>query len=95
MEYLQELTILVLTRVVADNIYRSTIHLALNMEVEAFGQKANSVIMKITKQMQMLQRVWNQKSILIIDEISMVDQAWLGKINQQCAFLQQREDPMT
>jgi len=45
--------------------------------------------------MQALQRVWSQKSILIIDEISMVDQAWHGKINQRCAFLRQQEDPMT
>ena len=59
MEHLQELTILAPTGVAADNICGSTIHLALNMEVEAFSRKVDGVMIKVTKRMQALQRVWS------------------------------------
>ena len=57
MECLQELAILAPTGAAADNICGSTIHSALNMEVEAFSRKVDSVTIKVTKRMQALQRV--------------------------------------
>src|SRR5439155_17799662 len=91
MERLQELALLAPTGAAADNIDGSTIHSALGMKVEGSFQRANRETTKVSKRIQALQSIWSQKSILIIDEISMVDQAWLGRINRQCAFLRQQE----
>jgi ATP-dependent exoDNAse (exonuclease V) alpha subunit len=59
----------------ADNIGGNTIHTALGMSI---GAKQNRT------PPQRIQRLWASKTIMIVDEISMVDLQTMAKMNNRC-----------
>ena len=71
--------LMTLTDVVSYNIDKCTIHTALCISVKKFIQmKFNSYAYSL----------WQEKSIMIINEISMMSPTLLNKINQQCNKIQ-------
>ncbi|KAN0083568.1 hypothetical protein V8E54_002656 [Elaphomyces granulatus] len=71
----QEIILLAPTGAAADNIGGNTIHTALGMTI---GSKQNRT------PPQRIQRLWATKTIIVIDEVSMVDLQTLAKINNRC-----------
>jgi hypothetical protein len=63
------------TGAAADNMGGNTIHTALGMSI---GTKQNRA------PPQRIQRLWARKTIMIVDEISMVDLQTMAKINNRC-----------
>jgi len=83
------------TGAAADNINGSTIHTSLNMERNPSRDGRTSQKSTTSPRMQVLKRIWSVKRLLIIDEVSMVDLAWLSRINQRCAYLKGLPDSST
>jgi PIF1-like helicase len=59
----------------ADNIEGNTYHTALGLSI---GNKPNKT------PSQRIQRLWSKKTIMVIDEISMLDLQTLARINHRC-----------
>jgi hypothetical protein len=70
-----EIILLAPTGAAADNIGGNTIHTALGMTI---GSKQNRT------PPQRIQRLWATKTIMVVDEVSMVDLQTLAKINNRC-----------
>ena len=70
-----EVILMAPTGAAADNINGNTYHTSLGMSI---GKKGNP------KAPQRIQRLWANKTIMVIDEISMVDLQTLSTINHRC-----------
>jgi hypothetical protein len=71
----QEIMLMAPTGAAADNIGGNTYHTALGMSV---GNRSNR------KPPRRIQQLWSRKTIIMIDEISMVDLRTLARINERC-----------
>ncbi len=72
------------TEAAADNVNESTIHSSLGIEIGKRVSKATRGRVR---------RLWTNKTIMIIDEISMIDAKLLAKIDSNCAIAKaQRRD---
>jgi len=79
LQWKNKVILMALTDVASYNIGERTIHTALCISVKKFIQmKLNSYAYSL----------WRGKSIMIINEISMVSSTLLNKINQQCNKIQ-------
>jgi Helitron helicase-like domain at N-terminus/PIF1-like helicase len=72
---LEEIILMAPTGAAADNIDGNTYHTSLGISIGNRSSRAAS---------QRIQRLWAKKTIMIIDEISMVDLQSLSRINNRC-----------
>ena len=81
---------------VADNINGSTTHSCLRLEIRKSNvTRKGKMPDKVPSdgRLKTLKRLWKKKQILIIDEISMVNQRTLYEIDRKCRILKDDESP--